>query len=34
MVEIGVKPILWHILKMYSSHGVNDFIICMAIRGI
>ena len=28
MVEIGGKPILWHILKIYSSHGINDFIIC------
>ena len=28
MVEIGGKPILWHIMKMYSSHGINDFIIC------
>ena len=28
MVEIGGKPILWHIMKIYSSHGINDFIIC------
>lgn len=33
MVEIGGKPILWHILKMYSTHGVNDFIICCGYRG-
>ena len=28
MIEIGGKPILWHIMKLYSAHGVNDFIIC------
>ena len=28
MIEIGGKPVLWHILKTYSHHGVNDFIIC------
>jgi glucose-1-phosphate cytidylyltransferase len=33
MIEIGGKPILWHIMKMYSSHGVNDFIICCGYRG-
>ena len=33
MVEIGGKPILWHIIKMYSSHGVNDFIICCGYKG-
>ena len=33
MVEIGGRPILWHIMKMYSSHGVNDFIICCGYRG-
>lgn len=33
MVEIGQKPILWHIMKMYSAHGVNDFIICCGYRG-
>src|ERR1043165_3054301 len=33
MVEIGGKPILWHILKMYSHHGVNDFIICCGYKG-
>lgn len=33
MVEIGFKPILWHILKMYSSHGINDFVICLGYKG-
>ena len=33
MIEIGGKPILWHIMKMYSHHGVNDFIICCGYRG-
>lgn len=33
MVEIGHKPILWHILKIYSSYGVNDFIICLGYKG-
>ena len=33
MVEIGGKPILWHILKMYSTHGVNDFVICCGYKG-
>ena len=33
MVEIGGKPILWHILKMYSVHGINDFIICCGYKG-
>ncbi len=33
MVEIGGKPILWHILKIYSAHGINDFIICAGYRG-
>lgn len=33
MIEIGGKPILWHILKHYSSHGINDFIICCGYRG-
>ena len=33
MVEIGQKPILWHIMKMYSSHGINDFIICCGYKG-
>ena len=29
MIEIGGKPILWHIMKIYSKHGINDFIICL-----
>ena len=33
MVEIGGRPILWHIMKMYSYHGVNDFIICCGYMG-
>ena len=33
MVEIGDKPILWHIMKMYSAHGINDFVICLGYRG-
>ena len=33
MVEIGDMPILWHILKMYSSHGINDFVICCGYKG-
>ena len=33
MVEIGGKPILWHIMKMYSQHQINDFIICCGYRG-
>ncbi len=33
MIEVGGKPILWHILKMYSSHGINDFVICCGYKG-
>jgi glucose-1-phosphate cytidylyltransferase len=33
MIEVGGRPILWHILKMYSSHGINDFIICCGYKG-
>lgn len=33
MVEIGGKPILWHIMKQYSAHGVNEFIICCGYKG-
>lgn len=33
MIEIGGKPILWHIMKIYSHHGVNDFIICCGYKG-
>ncbi len=32
MIEIGGKPILWHIMKMYSANGVNDFIICLGYK--
>ena len=33
MVEIGNKPILWHIMKIYSSYGINDFVICCGYKG-
>ncbi len=33
MIEIGGKPILWHIMKLYSGHGVNDFVICCGYKG-
>ncbi|MBM3802753.1 MAG: glucose-1-phosphate cytidylyltransferase [Acidimicrobiia bacterium] len=33
MIEIGGRPILWHILKIYAAHGVNDFIICCGYKG-
>ena len=33
MVEIGGRPILWHIMKMYSHHGINEFIICCGYKG-
>jgi glucose-1-phosphate cytidylyltransferase len=33
MVEIGGRPILWHILKTYSAHGINDFVICAGYKG-
>ena len=33
MIEIGGRPILWHIMKHYSSHGVNDFVICCGYKG-
>lgn len=33
MIEIGGKPILWHIMKIYSAHGVNDFIVCCGYKG-
>ena len=32
MVEIGGKPILWHIMKFYSDYGINDFIICAGYK--
>jgi len=33
MIEIGGKPVLWHIMKTYSAHGVNDFVICCGYKG-
>ena len=33
MIEIGGRPILWHILKLYSCHGISDFIICCGYKG-
>ena len=33
MVEIGGRPILWHVMKIYSAHGINDFIICLGYKG-
>ena len=33
MIEIGGKPILWHIMKIYSAHNVNDFVICLGYKG-
>ena len=33
MVEIGGKPILWHIMKIYSHYGINDFVICCGYKG-
>jgi glucose-1-phosphate cytidylyltransferase len=33
MVEIGGKPILWHIMKVYSSHGINEFVVCLGYKG-
>lgn len=33
MIEIGGKPILWHLMKMYSHYGINDFVICLGYKG-
>lgn len=33
LVEVGAKPILWHIMKMYSAHGFNDFVLCLGYKG-
>ena len=33
MIDVGGRPILWHILKIYSSHGINDFVICCGYKG-
>jgi glucose-1-phosphate cytidylyltransferase len=33
MIEIGGKPVIWHIMKIYSAHGINDFIVCLGYKG-
>ena len=33
MIEIGGKPILWHIMKIYSAHGLTDFVVCCGYKG-
>src|SRR5579862_1016525 len=33
MIEIGGKPILWHIMKIYSAHGLTEFVICLGYKG-
>jgi glucose-1-phosphate cytidylyltransferase len=33
MIEVGGRPVLWHIMKMYSRHGINDFIVCLGYKG-
>ena len=33
MIEIGGRPMLWHIMKIYSHYGINDFIVCLGYRG-
>jgi glucose-1-phosphate cytidylyltransferase len=33
MIEVGGKPILWHIMKIYSAHGVSDFVVCLGYKG-
>ena len=33
MIEIGGRPILWHIMKMYSAHGIHDFVVCCGYKG-
>ena len=33
MVEIGGKPILWHIMKIYAAHGITDFVVCCGYKG-
>ncbi len=33
MVEIGGRPILWHIMKIYAAHGITDFVICLGYKG-
>ena len=33
MIEIGGKPILWHIMKIYAAHGINEFVVCLGYKG-
>ena len=33
LIEVGGKPLLWHIMKSYSVHGINDFVICLGYKG-
>ena len=33
MVEVGGRPILWHVMKIYSAHGIRDFVVCLGYRG-
>src|SRR6476620_3017951 len=33
MVEIGGRPILWHIMKIYAAHGINEFVVCLGYKG-
>src|SRR4249920_4202771 len=33
MVEIGGRPILWHIMKIYAAHGIDDFVVCLGYKG-
>src|SRR3954453_7130989 len=33
MIEIGAKPLLWHIMKIYSQHGIDEFVVCLGYRG-
>src|SRR6266542_216967 len=33
MIEIGGRPILWHVMKIYSHYGINDFIVCLGYKG-
>ncbi len=33
MIEVGGMPILWHIMKIYSAHGINEFVVCLGYKG-
>ena len=33
LIEVGGKPVIWHIMKIYSHYGINDFIICLGYKG-